>query len=180
MPFNITEFRGQMKFDGARPNLFEVRLAFPSVAGAGDAQSRISFFCRSAQLPGSTVGTVIVPYFGRETKFAGNRQFQDWTLQVLNDEDFTIRNGFEKWMNALNTHVTNLRNPAALSTFAYSTDAEVIQYGKGGNKIKVYKFKGCFPVDLSPIDVSWDANDQIEEYSVTLAFQYWESQGTTN
>jgi len=32
-----------------------------------------------------------------------------------------------------------------------------------------------FPVDVSPIDVDWAANDTIEEFSVTLAYQWWES-----
>jgi hypothetical protein len=30
-----------------------------------------------------------------------------------------------------------------------------------------------FPIDISPIEVSWAANDQIEEFSITFAFQYW-------
>jgi hypothetical protein len=32
-----------------------------------------------------------------------------------------------------------------------------------------------FPIDISPIEVSWAANDQVEEFSVTFAFQYWTS-----
>ena len=30
MPFNVNQFRTQLSGDGARPNLFEVRLNFPS------------------------------------------------------------------------------------------------------------------------------------------------------
>jgi hypothetical protein len=32
-----------------------------------------------------------------------------------------------------------------------------------------------FPVDVSPIEVNWSANDQIEEFSITFAYQYWTS-----
>ena len=33
-----------------------------------------------------------------------------------------------------------------------------------------------YPYDLSPIDVDWGANDQIEEFTVTLAYQWWEAE----
>jgi hypothetical protein len=46
---------------------------------------------KSAQLPESTIGVVPVFYFGRELKYAGNRTFPDWTVTVINDEDFSIR-----------------------------------------------------------------------------------------
>ena len=139
----------------------------------------MSFLGRAAQLPGSTVNQVPVYYFGREMKFAGNRAFTDWTLQIINDEDFLIRNSLESWMNAISSHVTNIRNSSAANPSAYTVDAVVDQYGKTGNIIKSYKFVGLFPVDLAPIDLGWDNNDTIEEYSTTFAFQYWESNTTS-
>lgn len=175
MAFNVNEFRSQMVGDGARPNLFEISMPFPGFALPGNAQQKLTFMCKTAQLPGSTVNTVPVQYFGRELKFAGNRTFQDWTISVINDEDFSIRNAFERWMNGMNTHATNVRNPAAASPAGYTQDATVTQFGKGGNILKQYKFIGVFPTDLSPIDVDWGSNDTIEEFTVTLSYQWWES-----
>lgn len=175
MAFNVNEFRSQMLGDGARPNLFEVSMPFPAFAAPGNAQTKMTFMCKTAQLPGSTVNTVPVQYFGRELKFAGNRVFQDWTISVINDEDFVIRNAFERWMNGLNSHSLNVRNPAAATPNGYTVDAGVTQFGKGGNTLKKYKFIGVFPTDLSPIDVDWGSNDTIEEFTVTLSYQWWES-----
>ena len=175
MAFNINQFRSQMQGDGARPNLFEVTLPFPAFALPGTALTKLSFMCKTAQLPGSTVNTVPVQYFGRELKFAGNRTFQDWTITIINDEDFIIRNAFERWMNGLNSHALNIRNPAAATPNSYTVDSEVRQYSKGGDILKKYKFVGMFPTDVAPIDVDWSSNDTIEEFSVTLAFQWWES-----
>ena len=175
MAFNVNQFRSQMTGDGARPNLFEVSMPFPSFSDPGNAQQKLTFMCKTAQLPGSTVNTVPVQYFGRELKFAGNRTFADWTITIINDEDFVIRNAFERWMAGLNNHTLNVRNPAALTPVGYSVDSDVTQYGKNGSILKQYKFIGVFPTDLSPIDVSWDANDQIEEFTVTLSYQWWDS-----
>jgi len=175
MAFNVTQFRSQMVGDGARPNLFEVSIPFPGYSLPGDAQSKTTFMCKTAQLPGSTVGVVPVQYFGRELKFAGNRTFADWTITVINDEDFAVRNAFERWMNGINTHRTNLRNAAALTPTGYTQDAEVFQYGKDGRRLKICKFIGLFPTDITPIDVDWGSNDTIEEFSVTLTYQWWEA-----
>ena len=82
-------------------------------------------------------------------------------------------------MNGINSHATNLRNGASLTPTGYSADAKVEQYDKAGNIIKSYKFVGAFPVDLSPIDLDWGANDSIEEFTTTLAYQWWESDTTS-
>jgi hypothetical protein len=118
---------------------------------------------------------VPVQYFGRELKFVGNRTFADWTITIINDEDFVIRNAFERWMASINSHGLNVRNPAALTPGSYTVDGEVTQFGKKGDNLKKYKFIGLFPSDLTPIDVDWGSNDAIEEFSVTLTYQWWES-----
>jgi hypothetical protein len=180
MAFNVAEFRANMIGDGARPNLFSVSLVFPTIAANGTAAGQqTTFMAKSAQLPGSTVGTVPVFYFGRELKFAGNRTFTDWTLQIINDENFLIRNSLESWMNSINSHTGNVRAGGATSPSSYTVDAIVTQYGKTGNVLKEYKFVGLFPLDIAPIDLDWGSNDVIEEYSATFAFQYWESNTTT-
>ena len=180
MAFNVAEFRSNMIGDGARPNLFQVTLTFPTVATNGVAAGqKATFMAKAAQLPGSTVGTVPVYYFGRELKFAGNRTFTDWTLQIINDEDFTVRNSLESWMNAINSNSANVRAAGAANPLGYTVDAEVTQFGKTGEALKTYKFVGLYPLDLAPIDLDWGSNDTIEEYAVTFAYQWWEANTTS-
>ena len=180
MAFNVAEFRANMIGDGARPNLFSVSLILPPiVANATAASQKITFMAKTAQLPGSTIGTVPVYYFGREVKFPGNRTFADWSLTIINDEDFSVRNGIESWMNAINSHNGNVRGAGAARSSSYAVDAIVTQYGKTGGELKSYKFVGMFPLDLAPIDLDWGSNDAIEEYAVTFAYQFWETNTTT-
>jgi hypothetical protein len=173
MPYNISEFRSQMTGDGARPNLFDVTLVFPTLLGETSASRRLTFQCKSASLPGRSFGVAPLFYFGREIKLAGNPTFADWSITVINDEDFLIRNAFERWMDGMNTHVTNIRTLGNNPNF-YQSDAQVVQYGKAGNGLKGYNLVGCFPVDLAPIDLDWSSNDTVEEFTVTLAYQWWE------
>jgi hypothetical protein len=178
MAFSVNEFRSQMTGDGARPNLFEVSMPFPAFASPANAQTKLTFMCKTAQLPGSTVGVVPVNYFGRELKFVGNRTFADWTISVINDEDFIVRNAFERWMNGINSHNFNVRNPLALAPLGYSVDSDITQFGKQGNVLKKYRFIGVYPTDITPIDVDWGSNDTIEEFSVTLSYQWWDAVDT--
>lgn len=176
MAFDLTQFRANMEFDGARNNNFEVQLQFPLIAGANPAaQTKFSLMCRSTQIPGSSVGQVPVNYFGREIKVPGNRTFSEWTVTVYNDEDYSVKNQFDRWINALNTHSANLRSPNALTSSNYSTDPLVIHYGKTGNVIQKWKLIGAFPVDVAPIDLDWAQNDTIGEFSITLAYQWTEN-----
>lgn len=174
MAFNIDEFRGELERDGARPNLFNITLILPAtVLNAGATSQKLTFMARATQLPGSTVGTVPLFYFGREVKLAGNRTFPEWTIQVINDEDFLIRNSMENWMNGLNSHVGNLREPTFVNSLGYSTDAVVTQFAKTGEIAKQYNIVSLFPVDVMPIDLDWGSNDTVEEFSVSFQYQYW-------
>ncbi len=179
MAFDFQQFRSELTGDGARPNLFEVILPIPtfsSMIGQNNEMNKFTFMCRATQIPGDAIGFVQVPYFGRTIKVAGNRTFPEWTVTIINDEDFTVRNNMEHWMNGLNTHDTNVRIPAAYSNPQYTTDALVKQYGKRGpdfSTIKQYRMIGCFPIDISSIDLNWATNDVLEEFSVTFALQWW-------
>lgn len=180
MAFNASEFRSQLVGDGARPNLFQVTLIFPTFASNSSAAGqKMSFMAKTAQLPGSTLGTVPVYYFGRQLKFPGNRSFADWSLTIINDEDFIIRNSLESWLNAISSHAGNVRSGGLNGPSSYSVDATVTQFGKDGSELKSYSFIGMYPTDLSPIDLDWGSNDTIEEYTTTFAYQYWTSDSTT-
>lgn len=169
MAFNVTDFITQgVDLDGARPNLFNISIPV--------FDQKLTFTARAAQLPGSTIGVIEQPYFGRQLKYAGNRTFPEWTVTVVNDEDFVIRSQLEEWMRAMNGHETNL---AETYHDAYAFDADVIQFAKNGDEIKRYTFKYMWPSDIAAIDLDWGTNDTIEEYQVTFVYNYWFSEGQT-
>lgn len=175
MPFNVNDFRASLVDDGARASLFEVMMTLPPVLGSAPLSPDIIFKARATSLPGDSISSIEVPYFGRTIKVAGTRSFPDWSFQVINDENFTIRNNLEVWLSAINSHVGNVRNPAARSGVQYQATAYVSQYAKTGELIKQYMIYGAFPVDVAAIDLDWASGDQIEEFGVTFAYQWWES-----
>jgi hypothetical protein len=181
MAFNINDIRSQLTGGGARSNLFQVELPLPAIAGpdAAAASQKLTFTCRATQMPGATISQVPVSYFGREIKLAGNRTFEDWTVTVFNDEDFLVFDAINGWMNSINTHEGNLR-VAGPSPISYQATADVVHFGKQGDEIKRIKMVNLWPINVAPLDLAWDAADQIEEFTVTWAFDYWTSDGITS
>lgn len=165
MAFNINEMRSQLTYGGARQNLFQVQINNPANS-SGDAKTR--FMCQAAQLPGSDLGVIPVFYFGRQMKLAGDRTFAEWTVTIINDEDFLIRNAMEEWSNAINRLQRNVRE-----INRYKSQAQVTQFSKDGSRIRTYEFNGIFPSNISPIEMDWSTTDQIELFQVTFQYDYW-------
>lgn len=174
MAFNVNEIRSHLALGGARNTLFQVQFTNPANS---IADIKVPFMIRAAQLPSSTLGLIEVPYFGRKIRLAGDRSFGEWTVTVMNDEDFLIRNALEEWSNRINTMQGNLRSFGAASPLLYKSTAQITQFSKTGVPLRTYQFNGIFPVDISAIEMDWNAVDQIEEFSVTFAYDWWEVSG---
>jgi len=173
---SVSSFMANFQGGGARPNLYEVILTFPqAVPDANFAQVKTAFTCKAASLPSSNMGIAEVPYMGRAVKLAGDKVFDDWNITIVNDLDFASRNAFERWLNFINEHESNLGvDPPML----YLADAVVNQLDRSGGIIKSYQMERIFPTQVGEITLGYDQNDQVEEYSVTFAVNWWSTIGT--
>tara|TARA_B100001093_G_scaffold80280_2_gene71654 strand:+ start:626 stop:1219 length:594 start_codon:yes stop_codon:yes gene_type:complete len=169
----ISDFKSRLSGGGARPNLFEVELAFPdAVAIANDVLSKSRFLVKAAALPSSTIAPVEIPFRGRILKVAGDRTFETWTVTVINDTDFAIRSAMEKWMNSISKldDATGLTDPES-----YQKDAIVHQLDRDGSVLRSYKFWDIFPTNISTIDLNYETTDTIEEFTVEMQVHWWEA-----
>lgn len=178
MGFDINVFKTNgITNGGARPSLFDVQFTPPAI-GAGNVTQKIPFFVSAANLPASEIGIIEVPYFGRKIKVAGDRTYPNWTFKVMLDEDFALRTMFEQWANFMNQTVANLRSPdvdgaSATGPSGYKTDFVVTQYAKDGTTIQQYTIVGGWPTNVEAIPLDWNTTNTIEEFNVTIAYDYW-------
>ena len=170
----VDDFKSKLVGGGSRANLFKATVNFPAYAG-GNVELT-SFMIKAAQLPSSIIAPITIPFRGRQLQIAGDRTFEPWTITVINDVSMDARNAFERWMNGINQHANNtgFSNPTE-----YQADMIVEQLNKAGEVTKRYDFRGCFPTNISSIDVSYDSENTIEEFTVELQVQYWESNTTS-
>jgi T4-like virus tail tube protein gp19 len=171
MAFNVNDIRAQLTFGGARPNLFQVIITNP-VNPVADI--KLPFLCKAAQLPSSQLGLIEVPYFGRKLKIAGDRTFDAWTVNIINDEDFLIRNAMEQWNNSIQLYQQNVTALGTGAPSLYKSQATVTQYGKAGEILRTYQFNGIFPQAISAIELAWNDTDTIEEFQVQFQYDTFE------
>ena len=173
---NINDFKAKLAGGGARANQFKVVMPFPGYAQVGGEIEEMAFLCKATTLPGMTIPVLEVPFRGRKIKIAGDRTYADWSVTVLNDTNFKLRNAFERWSNGINNATDNegLTNPAD-----YQVDAFVDHLDRNGATIKSYTFRGLFPTEIAAIELTYDEAAAVEEFTVTMAYQYFESNTTT-
>ena len=173
---NINDFKARLKGGGARANQFKVTLPFPGYSAVGGETADLAFLCNATSIPGQNLGTVPVNFRGRILNLVGDRTFNPWSITVLNDTDFKIYRGLERWMNGMNNMTDNegLVNPVD-----YQVDGFVDQLDRNGNVIKSYTFRGMFPTTLDDIALSYSDNNSVESFTATHRYQYFETNTTT-
>jgi hypothetical protein len=180
---NVKDFLSKIN-QGVKPNLFYVNFNFPANLAnklTGDDAVLTNLLCKSAALPASNLGVIEVPFRGRTVKIAGDRTFDTWTATFIGDRDFKIRGVMERWMRAMNAHEANTAELIKPQTNdGYTADIVVQQLERdatvtdpGGSVLRTYKLIQCFPTNVSQIDLAYDSNDQIEDFTVEFQLQYW-------
>ena len=184
---SIVDFRSRLKGGGARSNLFEVQMAFPDFAKpVNEALNDIPFLVKAAEIPASNIGNIPVPFRGRVLPIAGDRTFDPWTVTIINDTNFRLRDVMERWSDGINDIQTaqGTTNPEE-----YQTQAKVLQLSRGIDTngkvrsnsnipiLREYDFIGIYPNVVSSIPLDHGATDQIEEFQVTFNYLYYEVRG---
>jgi hypothetical protein len=169
---SIEDFKAVLQGGGVRPTMFEVELTFPDsvVSDPTLTTTEGTFLIKASQLPPSNVGQIAVPFRGRKLKVSGDRTFEDWPVTVINDVSFNLRKSFEEWSERIQNHNYALGSTTLNDYFASAT---VRQLDRDGTQLRAYRFEGIWPSAIDSIELNFDSTDQVEEYGVTFAVQYW-------
>ena len=172
MVAKLNDFLGKLAGGGARANQYTVDIS--GVAFVTHSE-QIRFLCRSSSLPAMTVGEVPVFYRGRQIYVAGDRTYADWTITLYNDSNWKARGDFERWNNALQeigVSTSGTQDPAS-----YYGIAQVKQRDRSDAVIRVAELRGVWPTNVGEIALAYDTVDAIEEFEVTLRFNWMQLYG---
>ena len=164
-------------------------MAFPdylSVSDESETLNDLPFLVKAAEIPASNIGNIPVPFRGRVLPIAGDRTFDPWTVTIINDTNFRLRDVMERWSDGINDIQTaqGTTNPEE-----YQTQAKVLQLSRGIDTngkvrsnsnipiLREYDFIGIYPNVVSSIPLDHGATDQIEEFQVTFNYLYYEVRG---
>lgn len=158
--YSVSNFISKFQI-GARPNLFRVEI--------DQLGNSCQFMCKGAQIPGRSVSKLPVTYLDSQFYIGGDTTYQDWSINVMNDIDYDVRFRLEDWMNMIKQQ-GETRGHAG---WTYLMDGRVTQLGPNGEDVITYVLFNMFPVDVTPIDLSWETTSTIEEYQVTFSFSHF-------
>ena len=173
---NINDFKARLKGGGARANQFKVTMPFPGYASVGGEIEELAFLCRATSIPSMEITNINVPFRGRAIKIAGDRTIPSWSVTVYNDTNFKLRDAFERWQNGINNMSDNegLTNPVD-----YQVDAFLDHLDRNGNTIKSYTLRGVYPTGIAGIPLDYEEAGNIEQFEVTLEYQFFDARTTT-
>lgn len=166
---NLDQFKSSFS-EWQRPTHFEVEINLPQAAVIGSAfDEDFKIVCKASNVPAATTGVVEVPYLGRKVKVAGDRTFADWTVTVMDDVNHKYREKFERWMEYIGNSAFNIN--ANTPTYKGTAEVKLIERTAGAVTGQ-WTLVGLFPSEVGTIDVSYETNDAIAEYTVTFAYDY--------
>jgi len=173
---NISDFKAKLAGGGARANQFKVTMPFPGYASVGGEIEELAFLCRATSIPSMEITNINVPFRGRAIKIAGDRTIPSWSVTVYNDTNFKLRDAFERWQNGINNMSDNegLTNPVD-----YQVDAFLDHLDRNGNTIKSYTLRGVYPTGIAGIPLDYEEAGVIEQFEVTLEYQFFDARTTT-
>ena len=168
MAISVDIFKQQVgNGDYARPNLFEVLMPIADNA---------RFYCKTASLPAATVNLVEVPYQNRKWKIPGDRIFADWTVTIINDQAFEVRQQLIDWQRHLQGFatiggLTNIVDDVHQVLTVIPLDRDM-----NGMDHAVVEFY-AWPQEIGTVELSWETPDAVQEYTVTFAVS-WDTGGS--
>jgi hypothetical protein len=192
MATGIRNFR--QTFSGTRPNRFKIIGSFPTAVTTGEGNGNGNFtqnsaansagaakfdiYCKATSLPGSSIGVIPVAWQGRIVKFSGERTYADWSIQIYDSSSpgQILKQTFESWINLMNHRETHVLDYSLTSDWTvYHADVvnSVAKSSQSGFT-QSHIMRHCFPIDISPIDMSYDMTDTFAEFTVTMAYDFWE------
>ena len=179
MTFNASTFKTKLVTagGGARPSLFKIKLE-SSISGVSGIDGSDAFLVKGAAMPATNIAPLAVNYAGRAYKWHGFRTYDTWTVTVINDENFKIRNNMMEWMRKISGQMDGSRSTAYGDATAEG-NATVTQLGTDGADKKNYKLYNLWPTELGEITVDW-SSDALEEYTIGFAYDYWSSGTNTS
>ena len=170
----------QVHFAGFNGNVIQYLKFNKRIDNAQDFISReAGILCSDASLPASAFATAEVKdnFMGIPQEFAHSRLYTDIDFTFYVDEDYTMLNIFEGWMDYISSgaerEVADFQKPfyrRMRYPDTYKCDTMFIsKFEKNAKRILRYQFINAFPKSITPQPVQYGSADLLK---VNVSFNY--------
>lgn len=168
--------------DGARATKFDVLLNF-SNNDLFDAEAA-STLVKSTVFPSKSHTIIDFKYKGRSVPLKGQTKYsQTWECTFYLTQDHKLKSAIENWIEALDqkhNYLTDVQDVNLTKTQnnhkngLYAKNVVLYQLNFDGDQRTVkYELFNVFPIEVSPIQYSYETVGTIQEFTVTFAYSHF-------
>ena len=170
--------------DGARSTKYDVMLQFTNPDLFPD-QRNVAVLIKNSNFPSKSHQTIDLKYKGRTIPVRGQVKYtHTWECTFYLNENHSIKNAFEAWIEALDEKVNYPPTDSNLvastkkkhsSLEDYTKDICIYQQNfEDTSQTARYILHNVFPIEVSAVQVSAEGPGQLLEFTVTFSFSYFD------
>ena len=170
--------------DGARSSKYDVMLQFTNPDLFPD-QRNVAVLIKNSNFPSKSHQTIDLKYKGRSIPVRGQVKYtHTWECTFYLNENHSIKNAFEAWIEALDEKVNYPPEDSNLvastkkkhsSLEDYTKDICIYQQNfEDTSQTARYILHNVFPIEVSAVQVSAEGPGQLLEFTVTFSFSYFD------
>ena len=172
----IDAFIANVKTRGlARPNRFQVNIAFPGGIALPYTSVLSNLFCEVAALPGYTVATMPHRTIGEPREIPYEPMYDPVTLTFYMDSSYEIKDAFETWMSYIIDPVTKSHGYYSKYTSTILITAENVDRSV---PYQVTLFE-AYPKSMQSVTLDQNSRE-VMRLSIGLSYKYWRSKTLFN
>jgi len=161
-----------------RPSLFLVSTSFTNmdINVAASQELGGGLLIKSTTLPGTSIGTVEIPYRGRKAYLPTHRQLPgDISMSIIYHKTQDWHKEFTSWMDsfqsAAGTEIAGLPDPVNDSMTIESRNPANAGITEGDYFHK-YTLYGCIPTSIGAAELSAESADSLLEFTINIQYTY--------
>jgi hypothetical protein len=153
-----------------------------SIGPGGFIKQEDNVYITTAVLPGYNIANQAVPYMGLQFNVPGSGNFPGsdaWVVTFRCDAQLNLREKILGWQKSVFNAFPDdaLNSVGAYGPKGIDTYADLAVFDRDGKSVRSLKLIGCYPTSLGEIAYDATANGNVVTMPVTLAYQWWTSQG---
>ena len=161
----------------ARPNLWEAELYIPQGSLLKTKPESFKFRCEKAEIPGRTIATVDDTGSGPTLKLPYDVTYNDIEITIICSTDMIEREYFENWIDTIINPSSEAKKGGLLnyySQYARGNELNLRQVDEVGETLLTYYLRDVYPIQISPMNLSWEETNTYQRFNVTMTYRYYE------
>jgi|TARA_B110000285_G_scaffold71230_2_gene82092 hypothetical protein len=171
--FDIDSFASNVSKQGVLiPNRYVLEIVSPPAGVAEvDAIRQLAFRVNTVELPGKSLSTTEVKYYGPFRKSPYAMTYEDLNFTVMLSDDARERNFFSNWMDMIYDY-----NTGKVEYYEnFVTDLKFLSYDPIGEEVFTVSLMEAFPIQVGQIAYSYSAEEPAT-CQITFAYRKWSNE----